>query len=34
MYQHEIAMVSEESARRFPLLAITNLDNVKNFALS
>ena len=29
MYQHEIAMMSEENSRRFPLLAITNLDHVK-----
>ena len=29
MYQHEIAMMSEENSGRFPLLAITNLDHVK-----
>ena len=34
MYQHEIAMVSEESSRRFPLLAITNLDHVKTLHLA
>ena len=26
MYQHKIAMMSDENSRRFPLLAITNLD--------
>ena len=32
MYQHEIAIMSEEKSGRFPLLAITNLDHVKTFA--
>ena len=30
MYQHEIAMMAEKNSGRFPLLAITNLDHVKN----
>ena len=34
MYQHEIAMMSEENSRRFPLLAITNLDHVKTLHLA
>ena len=34
MYQHEIAMMSEEKSRRFPLLAITNLDHVKTLHLA
>ena len=34
MYQHEIAMMSEEKSRRFPLLAITNLDHVKTLQLA
>ena len=34
MYQHEIAMISEEKTRRFPLLAITNLDHVKTLHLA
>ena len=34
MYQHEIAMMSEEKSRRFPLLAITNLDYVKTLHLA
>ena len=29
MYQHKIAMMSEENSGRFPLLAITNLDHIK-----
>ena len=29
MYQHEIAMMSEENSGGFPLLEITNLDHVK-----
>ena len=32
MYQHEVAILAEENSERFPLLAITNLDPVKNFA--
>ena len=34
MYQHEIAMMSGENSRRFPLLAITNLDHVKTLHLA
>ena len=34
MYQHEIALMSEEKSRRFPLLAITNLDDVKTLHLA
>ena len=34
MYQHEIAMMSEENSRGFPLLAITNLDHVKTLHLA
>ena len=34
MYQHEIAIMSEENSRRFPLLAITNLDHVKTLHLA
>ena len=34
MYQHEIAMMSEEKSTRFPLLAITNLDHVKTLHLA
>ena len=29
MYQHEVAILTEENSERFPLLAITNLDHVK-----
>ena len=34
MYQHEIAILSEENSGRFPLLAITNLDQVKTLHLA
>ena len=34
MYQHEIAILAEENAGTFPLLAITNLDHVKTLHLS
>ena len=34
MYQHEIAMMSEENSGGFPLLAITNLDHVKTLHLA
>ena len=34
MYQHEIAMMSEEKSTRFPLLAITNLDHIKTLHLA
>ena len=34
MYQHEIAMMTEENSGGFPLLAITNLDHVKTLHLA
>ena len=34
MYQHEIVMMAEEKSRRFPLLAITNLDHIKTLHLA
>ena len=34
MYQHKIAMMTEENSGRFPLLAITNLDHVKALHLA
>ena len=34
MYQHEIAMMSEENSGKFSLLAITNFDHVKTFHLA
>ena len=34
MYQHKIAILAEENSGRFPLLAITNLDHVKNLHLA
>ena len=34
MYQHKIAMMSEEISRGFPLLAITNVDHVKTLHLA
>ena len=34
MYQHEIAMMSEENSGRFPLFAITNLDHIKTLHLA
>ena len=34
MYQHKIAMMSEEKSSRFSLLAITNLDHVKTLHLA
>ena len=34
MYQHEIAMMSEENSGTFPLLAITNLDHIKTLHLA
>ena len=34
MYQHKIAMMSEENSGRFPLLAITNLDHMKTLHLA
>ena len=34
MYQHEIAILTEENSETFPLLAITNLDQVKTLHLA
>ena len=34
MYQHEIAMMTEENSGGFHLLAITNLDHVKTLHLA
>ena len=34
MYQHEIAMSTEENSEKFPLLAVTNLDHVKTLHLT
>ena len=34
MYQHKIAMMSEENSGGFPLLAITNLDHIKTLHLA
>ena len=34
MYQHEIAMMSEENSGRLPLLAITNIDHMKTLHLA
>ena len=34
MYQHEIAILTEENSGRFPLLPITNLDQVKTLHLA
>ena len=34
MYQHEVAIVTEENSEKFPLLAITNLDHVKTLHLA
>ena len=34
MYQHKIAMMSEENSGEFPLLAITNLDHIKTLHLA
>ena len=34
MYQHEIAILAKENSGKFPLLAITNLDQVKTMHLA
>ena len=34
MYQHEIAILAKENSGKFPLLAITNLDQVKSLHLA
>ena len=33
MYQHEIALVSQKDSNNFPLMAVTNLDQVKTLHL-
>ena len=34
MYQHELAILAEENSEKFPLMAITNLDQVKTLHLA
>ena len=34
MYQHKIAMLAEENAEKFLLMAITNLDHIKTLHLA
>ena len=34
MYQHEIAIITEENSEKFPLMAITNLDQVRTLHLA
>ena len=34
MYQHEVAIVTDENSEKFPLLVITNLDHVKTLHLA
>ena len=34
MYQHKIAIIAEENSEKFPLMAITNLDQVKTLHLA
>ena len=34
MYQHKVAILTEENSKRFPLMAITNLDHVKTLHLA
>ena len=34
MYQHEISIITEKDAKSFPLMAITNLDQVKTLHLN
>ena len=34
MYQHEVAIVSEENSERFPLMAVTNMDHAKTLHLA
>ena len=34
MYQHEIAMLAEENSKKFPLMAVMNLDHVKTLHLA
>ena len=34
MYQHEISIIAEKDTETFPLIAITNLDQVKTLHLA
>ena len=34
MYQHEILIITEKNSKTFPLIAITNLDQVKTLHLA
>ena len=34
MYQHEISIISEKDSEMFPLMAVTNLDQVKTLHLA
>ena len=34
MYQHEISIISENDSKMFPLIAVTNLDQVKTLHLA
>ena len=34
MYQHKVVILPDENSERFPLLAITNLDQVKTLPLA
>ena len=34
MYQYEISIITEKSSKTFPLMAVTNLDQVKTLHLS
>ena len=34
MYQHKIAIITEENSEKFPLMAITNLDQVRTLHLA
>ena len=34
MYQHEISIIAEKNTETFPLIAITNLDQIKTLHLA
>ena len=34
MYQHEISIITEKDSKAFPLIAVTNLDQVKTLHLT
>ena len=34
MYQHEISIITEKNSKAFPLVAVTNLDQVKTLPLA